>query len=960
MQKSYFHKGFALTVIFLLIGLSIISSAGKIVDEKSLISTKQGNILSESENIIGKLARELEIPAGSDYYIKFNSDDFILEGKSIDAYSSGLSEKIKDAIAKSPRWIQRELTRQFQAIDGEEYADLILEMSKKYVDEIAFSIACSPIGNVPSVNLIRENALFLYENDELLKYSDIEDYDDNQGNYYSTIKYWVIEDDIVKQLEYPPEIYYWNVVHPGIISKAEYVYGKFWRDYLFNHNDLGYPLLKEKLSEVNYLWDCKSYSQPGYRLWTLSMENHPTAIEAVSYWVGKTVPEQAYGDRPGQPNIIAHEHNGWCGELKILAVAALSASLVPSVSVNNIGEDHVWREFYERGWHQNDNWWADTGGAVDKPDIYAYGWGKDMSAIYAKKGDSSIYEVTSTYIHPEDREKISFQVFDRNNHPVDGARVTVTVQGPKDITWLKYILLESVETLWNSIPPLLKGILLQYLYDKAIERIDSIPDIVDGPINTVWNYTDMNGRCSFELGKNREYIFIIQYGNLKGPLSLAKHNKIRVLKNPIEKEYDIIFPFLSPVKDKHAIEDMPSGDIDFKVSYNTKAYQVQRDLSGDRKGIYERDEKIDFFIVDEDNFEKYRDDMSFSCNNYMSGSEGDFVVNSQENNWYFVFRNNGRSSNVILNFSVTVDAPTTDDAVQIVSPDANIFDYPVFNIGDTVEISGIATGDIILYIEGAPYEVTVQDYCWSYEWDTPSLEPGDYSINVECGDAQDEKMINLIDVLPPGIKIDTPFDGEIVEEDLLTIQGQSFDNLGVDFVEVSLDRGEWRKASGTESWSINWDISTYSIEDHVISARAFDIVGGVSYDEITFALNESGHSWGPMINSFYNQPASPTNVSNVVIFANVTSNGPFSIQRVVLFWDNGTVTKSKEMFRYADNPVQERHEEDPLNNMSNDPIYGYELGQFSTGTNVDYWIEAFDTADNIIVSSKKSFIIESI
>ena len=41
------------------------------------------------------------------------------EGQNIVSYSSGLSEKIRDAIAKSPKWIQRELTRQFQVIDGE-------------------------------------------------------------------------------------------------------------------------------------------------------------------------------------------------------------------------------------------------------------------------------------------------------------------------------------------------------------------------------------------------------------------------------------------------------------------------------------------------------------------------------------------------------------------------------------------------------------------------------------------------------------------------------------------------------------------------------------------------------------------------------------------------------------------------------------------------------------------------
>jgi hypothetical protein len=469
----------------------------------------------------------------------------------------------------------------------------------------------------------------------------------------------------------------------------------------------------------------------------------------------------------------------------------------------------------------------------------------------------------------------------------------------------------------------------------------------------------MNGKCSFDLGKNREYEFIIQYGNLDGPLSISLHKKKRVLDTPEDKEYDIIFPLIAPIKDKHTEEEIPSGDMDFKVSFDTKSYQIQGDLSGNKEGFLEKEGRLDFFILDEINFQKYRKSKSFTCYNFITGSEGDIEVSAQENNYYFVFRNNGRKSNLIINFSITVDAPITIDSVQIVNPDTDIFDNPVYNIGDTVGISGIATDDIILTIEGESYEVLVENNHWTFDWDTSHLEPGDYTIHVDCGDAQDEILVTLIDVIPPDIEIDTPIDSEIVETDLLTIAGNSFDILGVDYVEVSIDRGEWRKATGTEIWSIDWDISSIIIGDHIITARAFDKVGSVSYDEITFTLNESGHSWGPQINNLYHKPDSLTNVSNAIIYANVTSNNPFPINRVVLFWDNGTQQKSKEMFRYADNPVQERHEEDPLKNMSNNPIYGLELGQFSIGSIIEYWIEAYDSAENKITSSKQSFIIES-
>jgi len=65
------------------------------------------------------------------------------------------------------------------------------------------------------------------------------------------------------------------------------------------------------------------------------------------------------------------------------------------------------------------------------------------------------------------------------------------------------------------------------------------------------------------------------------------------------------------------------------------------------------------------------------------------------------------------------------------------------------------------------------------------------------------------------------------------------------------------------------------------------------------------------------------------------------------------------MFRYADNPVQKRHEEDPLNNQTNDPIYGLELGQLPNNTTINYFIKAIDTANNVIVSSIKFFKINN-
>jgi len=913
-----------------------------------------------SPKIVTKLSQEIEIPSGSDYYIKFSSEKLTLDDEEVTPQASGLSDKVKEAISKSPHWIQRELSRQFQSIDNpEEYAYLILDSSKKYVDEIAFSIACSPLGKVPQIEVIKDNVFYLYDNDNGIQYADIVDYDDGSGDYYSTVRYVVIENGTEKELEYPREIYYWYVVHPELLGgNAKYVYGEFWRDYIFNHNDLGYPLLKEKISNIDYLWDCKSYSQGRDRIWKHIMEEHPTAIEGISYWIGKTVPHGAMGDRPNQPNLIAHEHNGWCGELQRIAVAAQRALLVPSVGASNIAEDHVWREFYERGWHENDNWWTDSGGAVDKSDVYAYGWGKNMSAIYAWNGDGSIYDVTPRYIHSEDRITVKFVVKDIFMQPVDGALVTVLVEGLKDITWYKNKIWEKIEEIWDKLPQFIKGKILQNIYDKIQERFEEIPDIIDGATISIWNYTDMNGECSFELGKNLEYIFLIQQPNLKNPWPLSKKNALKVLQNHKDATFNVIFADFSNKIQKHQSKEISKGMYLFDISFNTTSYQLQKNIRNEDIGIYNHEGKIDFFVLDEENFEKYKNGRKFNCFNYLEDNKAEMQFSASEKDWYIVFRNHARRTNVIIDFSIQVDVSTDMDRVQIVTPNTSIFENPVFNVGEIVNITGIATDNIAtVSINGEIMETYITNCEWFYLWNTASLIPQEYLITAECGDAQDEISIKLVDAITPTIKIENPKEGAIFEEESIIISGNSWDNLDVERVEVALDDSDFREAYGKENWSIDWDLGGFELGNHMIYARAVDVTGRTSINNISIVVNESGHEWEPQINDIYHKPDKPLNISNVVVYANVTSSSPFDVKKIVLYCDSGIEINSYEMCTYGENPVQSRHDEDPLKDKSNNPIFGFELGQFSTGKTITYWIAAYDAANNSILSCENSFTI---
>ena len=78
----------------------------------------------------------------------------------------------------------------------------------------------------------------------------------------------------------------------------------------------------------------------------------------------------------------------------------------------------------------------------------------------------------------------------------------------------------------------------------------------------------------------------------------------------------------------------------------------------------------------------------------------------------------------------------------------------------------------------------------------------------------------------------------------------------------------------------------------------------------------------------------------------------------LFYCDNGTRINAYEMYRYGNNPVQKRHEEDPLQNTSNGPIYGCELGHFDSSETLIYWIIAYDVANNSIESYEKFFTIK--
>ncbi|MCG2826286.1 MAG: hypothetical protein L6265_06825, partial [Thermoplasmatales archaeon] len=432
-----------------------------------------------------------------------------------------------DVWSKAPEGVEVEHHMKYRNLSYvERYTDLILDVENEYVDEIAFCIAHTSVDVLTDddvyLDVFKKNAELIYEINESIQYANlVEEGNISTGDYWTTIRYNYSENGDLKNTTLPPDIYYWFVVHPKITDEIPTFInpetgrpdesGVFWREYLFYHADENYPsdpdtdtnndgipdyyypkdekppLLKDKISNITVMYDNVPYTAPaGYDNYGHNNErpwNYTHAVEVVSNWVEKTLPlneqESDDGERPIQPVRIAHHHNGNCGELQDLTVAAARTCMIPAAGVSLIGEDHVWSEFYclnESGdyhWHQWDNYWSDGGSVIDNFDNYWVNWGhRGGSGISKWWGDDHITDVTGYYVPTAPVTKVV--VNDADGNPVDGAKVVVSSY------WLADNRIESIFRMTFGF--------VHYVPGAAVPGI--------------WGYTDSDGTCEFRLVGN--------------------------------------------------------------------------------------------------------------------------------------------------------------------------------------------------------------------------------------------------------------------------------------------------------------------------------------------------------------------------------------------------------------------------------------------------------------------------
>ena len=384
----------------------------------------EGYILADS------MQTRFFVPPGDEQCVFFDASAQTLS--ELPAYQ--ITPVARQAIEYAPEWLRMDLEcnlRLLPEAQQDRYGNLLMSFANPaLIDEVAFQIAhlSWTILQNPywDETVLIANASMLYQIDLELGYVEIVEYGLGTDEQYSTTRYEVDIAGERTSVEIPREIYYWYVVMPKLSDERPLqdasVYNLFWREYLFYHNDAGYPLMQAVITPLAVLWDGQQHDLSAGRPFTPDM----LVLDAIGNWVSETVPYPAAGNRPIQPNQIAHEHDGNCGELQDLLCAAARACLVPCLCTMDILEDHVWCEFWWDGtWHP---YQVDLGHGpthIANPGI-AYdrdmGGSKDCSCIWDWRNDGFTWESIATY---SETCLLTITIEDPYGIPVDNAEVTL-------------------------------------------------------------------------------------------------------------------------------------------------------------------------------------------------------------------------------------------------------------------------------------------------------------------------------------------------------------------------------------------------------------------------------------------------------------------------------------------------------------------------------------------------------
>jgi len=371
-----------------------------------------------------------------------------------------------------------------------EFSSILEHCEARYFDEIAFVIAHTAtevlrtVARMGQADILERNAKTIYEYASTLPYLKLVEKD-----RYTTISYKIAG----KEVELPRDDYYWYVVHPKISFELPLAIDCSWWDR--TPEDYGVTEDAWLMHEENFF---HGKIKPVF--WREAFKNDKTYGESV---IDAAKRARTYEEALGNvfklkalgtdklfkfgyltndlyPWQIYKKHYGSCGENSIVFTAMARAALLPCYVVVNQGEDHQWNEVWmPDGWRHlepssQELTWDQPWKSTEDEDHKA----KTLSAVFAWKGDDSIFPTTTTVHNSKpgytklqrgytDTADVNFTILDANMKPVEGGMVVV-------------------RTGWNKTNTI-----------------------------SIWGYTDVDGHVHFDLGYEPYYVIdvVTPYGS---------------------------------------------------------------------------------------------------------------------------------------------------------------------------------------------------------------------------------------------------------------------------------------------------------------------------------------------------------------------------------------------------------------------------------------------------------------
>ena len=193
--------------------------------------------------------------------------------------------------------------------------------------------------------------------------------------------------------------------------------------------------------------------------------------------------------------------------------------------------------------------------------------------------------------------------------------------------------------------------------------------------------------------------------------------------------------------------------------------------------------------------------------------------------------------------TVIVDNPDRPPAVSITGPSEGAA------VQGSVSVTGGASdpdpGDSVtvvqVAIDNGQWANASGTSSWSYPWDSAPYQDGPHAIRARAfdGELYSAEAVRNVSLqnhgpdYPPTCTIGSPTSGTLVAGQV-TVQGTASDpeNKLVS-VLVKIDSGGYQAASGTASWSFQWDTRPLPGGAHTVTARAFDGVQNSSDARVT-------------------------------------------------------------------------------------------------------------------------------